>query len=207
MEKSSRKKIVAIKFDRLKEHPQNPNRMSRTNFRKLTSHIKRTGNYEPVIVRQHPTEKDCFEIINGHHRVKALSELGAEDVDCVVWDLNNDEALILLATLNRLGGSDRLLEKANLIKKLARRFSGSELSGMLPESRKSIARLKNLGTKELATRLKGQVFLNPIVFFLSDNQKKVVDDAIAQATDPGVRGTTAQKRAWAIVKILREAKR
>ena len=207
MNTARKKEIIAIKFDRLKEHPKNPNRMNRSNFRKLKSHIKRTGNYEPVIVRRNPTEEDCFEIINGHHRVKALSELGAEYVDCVVWDLNDDEALILLATLNRLGGSDRLLEKAHLIKSLSRRFSGSKLSSMLPESRKSIERLKNLGAKELAPSLKSQVFLNPIVFFLSDEQKKVVDDAIAQAIDPGVRGTTAQKRAWVIVKILREAKR
>ena len=125
----------------------------------------------------------------------------------MVWELNDDETLILLATLNRLGGSDRLLEKANLIKNLSRRFSSSKLSSMLPESRKSIERLKNLGAKELATSLKGDVFLNPIVFFLNDEQKKVVDDAIAQAIDPGVRGTAAQKQAWAIVKILREAMR
>ena len=46
-----------------------------------------------------------------------------------------------------------------------------------------------------------------MVFFLTDEQKQIVDAALADAVDPGQKATAAQKRAWALVTILRKAKR
>ena len=79
-----KKEIVYLKLKNLIAHPANPNRMTTAALGKLKSHIERTGNYEPVIVRPHPEQSNCFEILNGHHRVKVLKELGHENADCVV---------------------------------------------------------------------------------------------------------------------------
>ena len=201
------KKLLSIGVDRLVAHPGNPNRMSDGTFKKLLGHIRRTGNYEPIIVRRHPQRDGCFEIINGHHRKKALEEMGKDRADCIVWDTDDEETMILLATLNRLAGADDIHRKSELIRKLSERLNSKELSKMLPDSRKSIEHLNELLTKQKALHLQDKPMLNATVFFLTDEQKQIVDAAIKEAINPGVKGTRPQKRAWAIVEILRQARR
>ena len=200
------KQIESIAIDRLAAHPANPNVMSNSSFKKLCSHIKASGNYEPVIVRPKQNEADSFEILNGHHRTKALKKLGYEKADCIVWDDDDDKALVLLGTLNRLSGSDQLDKKSELIKQLSKSFDSRELAKLLPETKKSIERLQSLGAAAKTDYVHQKAFLNPVVFFLTDKQKRTVDEVIAVAIDPGLAATTPQKRAWTIVKILREAK-
>jgi len=217
------KKIESVAIDKLIGHRANPNRMSGASFKKLVGHIERTGNYEPIVVRPHPDESGCFEIINGHHRVEALKQLGRERCDCVVWQVDDTEALLLVATLNRLCGSDELDKKSELIKSLSKRFSTKELVGKLAESRKSIERLKELSRPvpvSSGLNLRQKALLNPLMFFLTDEQKRIVDTALSKATQPhrirmgtalrqenkvayATAGgqTAAQKRAEAIVKI------
>ena len=203
------KKIESIGIDRLVAHPANPNRMSGAAFKKLVGHIERTGNYEPVIARPHPKRADCFEIINGHHRVEALKRLGCERCDCVVWQVDDTETLMLLATLNRLSGHDVLEKKAELIKALSDRFCTKDLAKNLPDTKRVIERLKDLH-KPLVPRATGhKAFLNPLVFFLTDEQKRIVDDALSKATEFDMGGTSkrvahptaAQRRAKAIVRM------
>ena len=126
--------IIRIPLDRLLPHPENPNRMAKATFEKLKNHIKQTHKYEPLIVRSHPEIENCFEIINGHHRTKALSQLGETFADCVIWDVDDDQTRILLATLNRLGGKDELNAKVSLIKNLSEKFSSKELAKLLPDT-------------------------------------------------------------------------
>jgi hypothetical protein len=201
------KKLLSIGVDKLIAHPGNPNRMSEAMFKKLLGHIRRTGNYEPIIVRRHPSQEGCFEIINGHHRKKALEEMGNDRADCIVWEVDDEEAMILLATLNRLAGGDDIHRKSELIRKLSVKFSSKYLSKLLPDSRKSIEHLNELFEKQKTLRLEDKPMLNATVFFLTDEQKQIVDAAIKEAVDPGAKGTRPQKRAWAIVEILRQARR
>lgn len=70
------RQIRAIGIDRLLANPASPNRMPRAAFAKLKSHIERTGNYEPIVVRRHSGRPRCFEIINGAHRAEVLGQLG-----------------------------------------------------------------------------------------------------------------------------------
>jgi ParB family chromosome partitioning protein len=166
------KRIESIGIDKLIAHPANPNRMSDASFRKLAGHIERTGNYEPVIVRPHPKQNGCYEIINGHHRVGVLKKLGCKTCDCIEWQVDDAEALILLATLNRLAGADVLEKKSELIKSLSDRFSTKELAKHLPDTKSAIERLSRLA----------------------------VDKAISSVAPEGAE-TAAQRRARAITKI------
>ena len=197
------KRIESIGISKLIAHPANPNRMSNGTFSKLEAHIERTGNYEPVIVRPHQQRSGCYEIINGHHRVAALKKLGTKKCDCVVWQVDDAETLVLLGTLNRLSGHDVLEKKANLIKSLSERFSTKDLAKRLPDTRKAIERLKNLYKPPRPATSGHKAFLNPLVFFLTDEQKQTVTEAIAAATGAGAKCTAAQKKAKAIVRIAR----
>jgi ParB family chromosome partitioning protein len=196
-----RKKIVSVDIGRLVAHPANPNRMTTETLKKLKSHIERTGNYEPIVVRPHREGSDCFEILNGYHRVKVLKTLGYDCVDCVVWQVDDSEALMLLATLNRLSGSDDVHKKSALLRSLSQRFDTSGLSRMLSEGTGAIQRL--IDFKGVGRGSYTKAFLNPVTFFLTDEQKQILEAALTAAMEPETKKTYAQRRGPALVKIAR----
>jgi len=191
--------IVRIPLDKLLPHPENPNRMSKATFEKLKRHIAQSHNYEPLIVRNHPEIENHFEIINGYHRATALKELGETFADCVIWDVNDDQARILLATLNRLGGKDELAAKIELIKNLSEKFSGKELSKLLPDTKGAIEKLKDITKPLPGIADNPKLFLNTLVFFLDDEQIKVVEAALEKAMPP--KGTKSEKMTAALTVI------
>jgi ParB-like chromosome segregation protein Spo0J len=199
--------ITRIPLDKLLPHPENPNRMAKANFEKLKRHIKQSHNYEPLIVRKHPEIQDSFQIINGHHRAEALKQLGETFADCVEWDIDDDAARLLLATLNRLGGKDELSAKASLYKNLSIKFSVKELVKLLPDNKQTIEKLKDI-TKPLAGFAdSSKAFLNTLVFFLDDEQIETVEAALEKAisadgaTCPEQGRRKSEKQAKAITVI------
>ena len=219
------KTIIQIPIDKLFAHRENPNRMSKSVYEKLKRHIGQAHNYEPLIVRRHPTIENGFEIINGHHRAQALGELGESFADCVEWDVDDNQARVLLATLNRLGGKDELSAKIDLIKNLSEKFNSRELAKLLPDTKTVIEKLKNIESQVKNNEIKSSniKFEMPcsLVFFLNEEQMKIVEAGIdiAQAAEKklflatentedteikGYRGTKAEERARAITAISRE---
>ena len=194
--------IQRIDLEKLRAHPENPNEMRQADFTKLRNHIKETGLYEPIVVRRHPSEAGEYEIINGHHRVEVLRELGENCADCVVWDTDDDQTRILLATLNRLGGSDEVGKKLELYRKLSETFDSAKLSKMLSESREKIDKLLalNQASINLPVSMPGAV-PEAVVFFLSGDQKAVVERAIESAAGVSNQHIMARVRAEAIAEI------
>jgi ParB/RepB/Spo0J family partition protein len=202
----SESKIKQIALSKLLAHPDNPNVMSDATFRKLVRNIERTGLYEPIVVRPHPDEKDSFEIINGHHRVKALERLGRKEADCVVWDVDDEQTAVLLTTLNRLAGSDTLAKKIELLKKLTQRMGTAQLAKLLPQTAKQIERLTNLKLSIVPLKAQAEQFAIPLVFFVTKQQQGVIENAIdivlsGQRTADRTQTTKAQRRAAAITEI------
>lgn len=194
-------KIESIAIDKLVAHPDNANRMSKVNFAKLVRNIERTGRYEPLIVRPCPDVPGSFQIINGHHRWQALAQLGYETADAVVWDIDDAQTDILLATLNRLGGSDVLSKKLALLKKLTNQMQAKELAKLLPQTAKQIERLTDL--KLPSAPADPKAFAVPMVFFLSAEQLADVEDALFLAQLDSKQKTKAAKRAAGLAKIAR----
>jgi ParB/RepB/Spo0J family partition protein len=195
--------IVTIEMERLVEHPDNPNRMSKGNFAKLVRNIKRTGRYEPIVVRPDPQRIDCYQIINGHHRCRALAELGYKEADCMVWDVDDEETDILISTLNRLCGSDELGRKLVLLKRMSERMGTGELAKLLPHTRKQIQHLANFKLPGRETNGKLSIMSrNPMVFFLTDEQKGVVEEALS-AVEADNEKTKAIRKANALAYIAK----
>ena len=196
--------IRSIALDKLVAHPDNPNRQSRANFAKLVRNIKRTGRYEPLIVRPYigtKGQRQRFQIINGEHRWLALSQLGYKQADAIVWDIDDEQADILLATLNRLGGSDVLDKKVALLKRLNKKIEAGELAKLLPQTAKQIERLTNLKIPSALTKIATNCFANPLVFFVNDEQQQIIEDAIAFSTEPKVKMSKAARNAAALTAI------
>ena len=200
-----------IKIKQLLAHPLNSNVMPEDRFDKLKSHIAKTGNYPPIIVRQkHDQEESSlrdiqeqvYEILDGHHRVKALHALDRQFANCVVWNVNDEEALTLLATLNRLSGEDDVKKRAKLIHKLSLKLNSSsdeKLSNLLPENRKQIEKLLALAEERVNVKLPKTQNEMPVVvhFFLNANDKRKLESRLREIA--GENGT----REEALMQLVR----
>jgi ParB/RepB/Spo0J family partition protein len=207
--------IETIPLEKLRPNPANPNRMSKANLARLVTHIERTGRYEPLIVRPCPQKKNRYEIINGHHRCQALKKLGHSSAQCVIWNVDGPETDLLLATLNRLAGRDDLHKRSRLISKLAGRLDSldsardrtKQLSRLLPESKRQIERLMELALKKQPVlKPAGQAgqLATAVVFFLTNEQKSFLEEALAGAAkDSSKQLPAAKKKATALLEIVK----
>jgi ParB-like chromosome segregation protein Spo0J len=159
---------------------------------KLAAHIKQSGRYPMVIVRPHPDEAGQFQILDGHHRVEVLRDLGQTDIRCDVWAVDDREAKILLATLNRLQGQDSPIRRAQLLHELLGEMSLGDLAGLLPETDKQIEELHALlefPAEEIAALLAAdaaeqeKVLPRVISFVVTPEQEELIETAIEKASD------------------------
>jgi len=183
-------KMVAL--DDLVAHPLNSNVMPEDLRAKLKAHIKRTGRYPFVVVRPHPDDPGKYQVLDGHHRVAVLRDLGHSEARCDVWEVDDREARLLLATLNRLQGQDVPAKRAQLLHELLGEMSLGDLSGLLPESDKQIEELHALlefPAEEVAALLEQQaqeaekVLPRILSFVVTPEQEQVIEQAVELASD------------------------
>ncbi len=178
-----------IKLDNLRTHPANSNVMPEHLITKLTNHIESTGRYPPLIVRP-ITDNDkantsgngfhAYQILDGHHRVAALRRLEHDAAECVVWEADDREALVLLASLNRLQGHDDPRKRANLIGSLAEKYKLASLADLLPERKDQLKKLLEIRGRPPSPRPPQPTEQMPMAvhFFLLPHQKKQLDKTL-----------------------------
>lgn len=81
-------------------------------YEKIKNSIQEFGYVEPVIVNSDMT------IIGGHQRVTVLSDLGYEEIDCIVIDIDKNKEKALNIALNKITGEWNKELLADLIKDL-----------------------------------------------------------------------------------------
>ena len=207
IEANSLKRIGArmVPMDHLRPHPLNSNVMPEDLREKLKAHIRRTGRYPFVVVRPHPDEADTFQVLDGHHRVEVLREIGHAEVRCDVWNVDDREAKLLLATLNRLQGQDIPIRRAQLIHELLGEMSLSDLGGLLPETDKQLEELESLlqfPAEEIAALLgeeaekEDRVLPRVLTFVVTADQEELIERAVEMASD-GTEGRDRKARGLA----------
>ncbi len=191
-----------VPIDDLRPHPLNSNVMPDDLRAKLTAHIKRTGRYPFVVVRPHPDNAGQFEILDGHHRVEILRELGQTEARCDIWNVDDREAKLLLATLNRLEGQDLPIRRAQLIHELLGEMNLGDLGGLLPETDKQIEELEALlqfPADEIASLLEAEaekaekVLPRVLTFVVTPEQHGLIEQAVELASD-GTEGRDRKSR-------------
>ena len=203
--KNKQNEIKSIPIVNLFAHPNNPNRMSKKCFDKLVRNIEHTGMYEPIIVRIKNTHNSelitQYEIINGHHRVMALKQLGYTNADVCIWDVDDRQTNILLTTLNRLSGTDILDKKLALLKELNKTSRSIELAKLLPFTSGQIDRYCNLKIPKAPAKVDVHNFSHPMVFFVNHKQKKTIDKAMSLACESKGKKIKPDEKAQAITHI------
>jgi ParB-like chromosome segregation protein Spo0J len=180
-----------IAIEAIAPHPRNSNVMTEEALGKLQRHIDRTGRYEPLVVRPLGGEAGGaaqYQVLNGHHRLEVLRRLGRKTARCEVWEVDEREALLLLATLNRLEGRDDPMRRAALVAELAARSPGEDvvaLARFLPEDRAALERALALGREALPRPVAAEAAragaLRPMTFFLRAEEMEVVRRALGAA--------------------------
>lgn len=136
--------IKLIALNALLPHPATSSKMSMIRLKKLKNIILDLGQYEPITVCPHPNMKNKYNILNGHQRVKILKELGKEKIYCNIWDIDSKQALLFLATLNSLAGSEIKELRMLLLENLINDFDINKLSKYLPENKKTLENILHL---------------------------------------------------------------
>ena len=198
-------RLVRVPLEQLAPHPANPNVMSDELLEKLAANIALEDNYEPLTVRPQAGEAGCYQILGGHQRKAALERLGHDAALCYVWPCDDETALRLLVTLNRLEGQDDPMMRAKLLQELSALASPEELARLLPEDETTIQRCLDMLDLDLdglladLSRDAGPAAdWRTITFAVAKQDEKEIEDVIAAAAEQ-IEGVNRRGRALAAV--------
>lgn len=92
-------KIEEIDISKIKDFPEHPFKVQNDEkMQEMVNSIKEYGVIMPVVVR--PKGNGIYEMISGHRRKRACELAGVKRIKCVVKNLTDDEATILMVDSN-----------------------------------------------------------------------------------------------------------
>ena len=92
-------KIIFLSPDNLDKFPNDPfHEYEGETLEQFTASIREHGILTPIIVR--PKENGKFEILSGRNRNNAAKLLNLESVPCIVRNVDDDEAVLIVAESN-----------------------------------------------------------------------------------------------------------
>ena len=92
-------KVQEIDINKISNFPDHPFKVNDDDkMQEMVKSIKEYGVILPVIVR--PKENGTYEMISGHRRKRACELAGVKQIRCIVKNLSDDEATILMVDSN-----------------------------------------------------------------------------------------------------------
>lgn len=96
---ASAEKVTTIPIDKITDFKAHPFHVAMDeDMAKLIDSIKENDMLMPALVR--PKEDGTYEMISGHRRKFALSQLGRKEMNVIVRNLDDDQATILMVDSN-----------------------------------------------------------------------------------------------------------
>lgn len=194
-------------LDELHRHPLNANLMSEDRLETLARNIEREERYPPLIARPHAERSGQWQLLDGHQRVNALRRLGYDEALVYPWPCDDETALLLLSTLNRLEGEDVPAKRAELLAELTALRPLEELALLLPESEAAIREttaLLELDVDKLLAELgqaaeaKSQSETRALTFAVTPDDEQLIEQAVEQASQ-SLDGRNRRGRALALI--------
>lgn len=194
---------MKLKIEQIKASELNPNLMDDKKLEKLKKLIEKENNYPPLIVNKRDGE---YRLVDGHQRLRVLKELKHTDIKVDVWEVSEEEELMLLATLNKLKGTSIVQKKEKLYKKLSEFLDKDKIKELSPESEDFFNKLFEQKKKVLrknSIELKMNKSLKVTVMqVLTKDQFKIVDEYISK----NYTGESREKAIYYMVKELNKLK-
>ena len=92
-------KVEEIDISKISNFPEHPFKVVNDDkMEEMVKSVKEYGVILPVIVR--PKEDGTYEMISGHRRKRACELVGVKQIRCIVKNLTDDEATILMVDSN-----------------------------------------------------------------------------------------------------------
>lgn len=97
--------IDTLPLDRLRSYSKHPFKIRQgERMAELVESILDQGILVPLIVRLHPEERGCYEILAGHHRYAAAEQAGLLDLPCIIKNVDDDMAALIVVESNKQRG-------------------------------------------------------------------------------------------------------
>ena len=94
-----KEEIVKINVSDISDFPKHPFKINNDlNYEELKESIKENGILVPAIVRQ--KDDGTYEMISGHRRKKICEENGIDKIPCIIKNISDDEAVIMMVDSN-----------------------------------------------------------------------------------------------------------
>lgn len=91
-------KVIDISIDDIVDFPKHPFKViDNDEMKQMVDSIKENGILVPALVRK---KDNKYEMISGHRRKFASKEAGLETIPCIIRDLTDDEATIIMVDSN-----------------------------------------------------------------------------------------------------------
>ena len=98
-QESNAEKVMKIPIDKISDFKNHPFHVTMDeDMAKLIDSIKENDMLMPALVR--PKEDGTYEMISGHRRKFAMSQLGKKEMNVIIRDLDDDQATILMVDSN-----------------------------------------------------------------------------------------------------------
>ena len=98
-DEAKKETIMEIPLSQISDFPNHPFKVKMDeSMSDLVESVKSYGVLSPVIVR--PKDNGEYEMIAGHRRKKASELAGKDNIKCIVQDVTDDEAIILMVDSN-----------------------------------------------------------------------------------------------------------
>lgn len=98
-QESSAEKVMKIPIDKISDFKGHPFHVTMDeDMAKLIDSIKENDMLMPALVR--PKEDGTYEMISGHRRKFAMSQLGKNEMNVIIRNLDDDQATILMVDSN-----------------------------------------------------------------------------------------------------------
>lgn len=98
-QEANSEKVMTIPIDKITDFKEHPFHVTMDeDMAKLIDSIKENDTLMPALVR--PKKDGTYEMISGHRRKFALSQLGRKEMNVIIRDLDDDQATILMVDSN-----------------------------------------------------------------------------------------------------------
>ena len=98
-QEANSEKVMTIPIDKITDFKEHPFHVTiDEDMAKLIDSIKENDMLMPALVR--PKKDGTYEMISGHRRKFALSQLGKKEMNVIIRDLDDDQATILMVDSN-----------------------------------------------------------------------------------------------------------